>query len=53
MRCADLVQPFALDEDARSRLLRGRDAIAATLQHEADIAAYEARRRPALPTTRA
>ncbi len=53
VRCADLVQPFVLDEDARRRLLTGRDEIAATLEHEADIAAYERRRRPTLPTTRA
>ncbi len=52
VRGADIVQPFALDDDVRERLLTGRDPIAVTLQYEADIAAYELTRRPALPTTR-
>lgn len=52
VRFADVVQPFTLDEDVRGRLLTGRDPIAVTLQYEADIAAYERTRRPALPTTR-
>ncbi|MDI3389992.1 3-isopropylmalate dehydratase small subunit [Streptomyces sp. B-S-A8] len=52
VRCAGLVQGFTLDEDARRRLLCGLDAIADTLRFEADIAAYEATRRPALPVTR-
>ncbi|NBE50611.1 3-isopropylmalate dehydratase small subunit [Streptomyces boluensis] len=52
VRCADLVQDFTLDEDVRRRLLGGLDAIADTLLDEADIARYEATRRPALPVTR-
>ncbi len=52
VRFADTVQPFTLDEDVRERLLSGRDAIAVTLRYEAEIAAYERTRRPALPTTR-
>jgi 3-isopropylmalate/(R)-2-methylmalate dehydratase small subunit len=34
---------FAMDEMVRHRLLEGLDDIGLTLQHEADIAAYEAR----------
>ena len=53
VRCGDLVQPFDLPEDARRRLLAGQDAVAETLAGHADqIAAYEQRRRPALPVTR-
>ncbi|MEA2663171.1 MAG: 3-isopropylmalate/(R)-2-methylmalate dehydratase small subunit [Candidatus Eremiobacteraeota bacterium] len=52
VRFADTIQAFMLDEDVRARLLTGRDPIAVTLQYEADIAAYERTRRPALPTTR-
>ncbi len=51
LRCEELVEPFALDDDARAALLAGRDAIAATLEHAAEIEAYERTRRPALPTT--
>ncbi|MEU5048452.1 3-isopropylmalate dehydratase small subunit [Streptomyces sp. NPDC021096] len=51
VRCAGVVQPFSLDEDVRARLLAGHDLIAATLQYEDEIAAYERGRRPALPTT--
>ena len=36
-----LDQPFEIDEFRRTRLLRGLDDIALTLQNEADIAAYE------------
>jgi 3-isopropylmalate/(R)-2-methylmalate dehydratase small subunit len=46
-----MVEPFTLDPDVRARLLAGLDQIAATLEHEADIAAYERRRRPGLPTS--
>ncbi|GLF98494.1 3-isopropylmalate dehydratase small subunit [Streptomyces yaizuensis] len=53
VRCGDLVEPFALDPDARERLLTGRDPISTTLDAYADdIAAYEHGRRPALPVTR-
>ena len=36
-----LDQPFEIDEFRRTRLLRGLDDIALTLQNEADIAVYE------------
>ncbi|MGW1786649.1 3-isopropylmalate dehydratase small subunit, partial [Streptomyces sp. NPDC002143] len=51
VRCAGLVQAFDVDPDVRRRLLGGLDGIADTLRHEADIARYEAGRRPALPVT--
>ncbi len=35
--------PFEIDESTRHRLLHGLDDIALTLEHEADIAAFEAR----------
>ncbi|MEU2623246.1 3-isopropylmalate dehydratase small subunit [Streptomyces sp. NPDC007157] len=53
VRCAGLVQAFDIDPDVRSRLLGGLDGIADTLRYEAEIARYEAGRRPALPVTRA
>ena len=34
--------PFAIDDDARERLLQGLDDIGVTLQHESDIDAFEA-----------
>ncbi len=37
---------FKMDDFSRNRLLGGLDDIAMTLQHEREIAAYEARRRP-------
>ncbi|RSN72008.1 MULTISPECIES: 3-isopropylmalate dehydratase small subunit [Actinomadura] len=43
--------PFDVPADVRRRLLAGLDDIGTTLRHTDDIAAYEARRRPALPTT--
>ncbi|MET8468529.1 3-isopropylmalate dehydratase small subunit [Streptomyces sp. NPDC006422] len=43
--------PFEVPEADRRRLLEGLDDIDLTLRHEEDIARYEARRRPALPTT--
>jgi 3-isopropylmalate/(R)-2-methylmalate dehydratase small subunit len=52
VRCADLLQPFELEPRARQRLLAGVDSIASTLTHLDAIAAYEASRRAALPTTR-
>jgi len=45
----DLRASFALDDFSRTRLLEGLDEIALTLRHEADIAAYEAKRPPWLP----
>ncbi|WP_262705610.1 MULTISPECIES: 3-isopropylmalate dehydratase small subunit [Streptomyces] len=52
LRCTDVVQPIAMAGEDRARLLSGDDPVAATLRHEADIRAYELRRRPALPVTR-
>jgi 3-isopropylmalate/(R)-2-methylmalate dehydratase small subunit len=44
--------PFALDDFSRTRLLEGLDDIGLTLRHEAQIAAYEARRPEWLPRVR-
>ena len=41
---------FPLDDFTQHRLLNGLDDIGITLQHADDIAAYEARRKPWLPT---
>jgi 3-isopropylmalate/(R)-2-methylmalate dehydratase small subunit len=38
--------PFEIDETTRHRLLHGLDDIALTLEHEADIAAFESRSVP-------
>ena len=46
VRCAGLKVPFTIDDEVRERLLIGLDSIAATLHHDADIAAYERTRRP-------
>ncbi|MGQ0520764.1 MAG: 3-isopropylmalate dehydratase small subunit [Actinomycetota bacterium] len=43
--------PFPLDDFTRWRLLEGLDDIGLSLRHEADITAFEAGRRPWLPTT--
>ena len=43
---------FPLDEFSRTRLLEGLDDIAVTLRHEADVAAYEAKRPEWLPRVR-
>lgn len=51
IRAGDTSYGFDLDDYTRHRLLEGLDDIAVTLQHEADIAAYEARRLPFKPTT--
>jgi 3-isopropylmalate/(R)-2-methylmalate dehydratase small subunit len=45
--------PFPLEEDRRRRLLAGLDDIAETLQHEAEIAAYERDRERSGPVTTA
>ena len=44
-------QGFELDDYTRWRLLEGLDDIGLTLRHPDEIAAYEARRKPWLPTT--
>lgn len=41
---------FQLEEHARHRLLNGLDDIALTEQHEAEVADFESRRSPFLPT---
>ena len=43
---------FALDDDARARLLGGLDDIALTLTHAGDITAYESSRASWLPSLR-
>ena len=43
------VIPFEIDASRKHRLLHGLDDIALTLQHRAQIEAYEARRRAAAP----
>ncbi|MGV9556167.1 3-isopropylmalate dehydratase small subunit [Streptomyces sp. NPDC003401] len=51
VRAGDVVAAFELDENARWRLLNGLDDISITLQNEADIAAYEAKRPSYKPRT--
>jgi 3-isopropylmalate/(R)-2-methylmalate dehydratase small subunit len=43
--------PFEIDPQSRHRLLEGLDDISLTLQHSADITAFEHRRPAYLPTT--
>jgi 3-isopropylmalate/(R)-2-methylmalate dehydratase small subunit len=45
------VAPFEIDDYTRWRLLEGLDDIGLTLQHEADITAYEATRPAFKPKT--
>jgi 3-isopropylmalate/(R)-2-methylmalate dehydratase small subunit len=47
-----IVEPFPLDDSVRHRFLEGLDDVGLTLQHEADIAAFEAGRPAWLPTAR-
>jgi 3-isopropylmalate/(R)-2-methylmalate dehydratase small subunit len=49
----DLDEPFTLDDFHHQRLVRGLDDIGLTLQHEDDIAAYEADRAAWLPVSSA
>jgi 3-isopropylmalate dehydratase, small subunit len=49
--CADVVAPFQIDDYTRWRLMEGLDDIGLTLQHEDEIAAFEARREPWRPKT--
>ncbi len=46
-------QPIEIDPESRRRLLGGLDEIAIALQHDADIAAHEARRPAWLPASTA
>ncbi len=52
VRAGDLVAPFEVDDYVRWRLMEGLDDIGITLQHAAEIAAFEARRPDFAPTTR-
>jgi 3-isopropylmalate/(R)-2-methylmalate dehydratase small subunit len=52
VRGAGVTHPFAIDSGVRHRMLNGLDDIALTLQSEADISRFEARRPGWLPTTR-
>ena len=52
VRTGDVVAPFEVDDYTRWRLLEGLDDIGLTLQHEADITAFEASRPAFTPTTR-
>jgi len=49
--CDDVVVPFAVDDYTRWRLLEGLDDIGLTLQHEAEITEFEARREAWRPAT--
>jgi 3-isopropylmalate/(R)-2-methylmalate dehydratase small subunit len=51
VRWSGEVHGFELDDYTRWRLLEGLDDIGLTLRHTDEIAAYEAQRRPWLPTT--
>ena len=51
VECGNVVAPFEIDDYTRWRLLEGLDDIGLTLQHEADITAYEATRPSFKPTT--
>jgi 3-isopropylmalate/(R)-2-methylmalate dehydratase small subunit len=53
VRAAGLSHPFEVDADTRDRLLRGVDAIGATLAFEDEIKAYERTRVPTPVTGRA
>lgn len=52
VRTDELDLGFTIDPEVRHRLLNGLDDITVTLRDADAIAAYEARRRPTLPTTR-
>src|SRR5688500_2979891 len=51
VRAEGVTASFELDENSRWRLLNGLDDISLTLQNEADIAAYEAKRPSFKPRT--
>ena len=52
VRTGDVVAPLEFDDYTRWRLLEGLDDIGLTLQHEADITAFEAARPAYEPSTR-
>ncbi|GAA3322933.1 MULTISPECIES: 3-isopropylmalate dehydratase small subunit [Paeniglutamicibacter] len=49
--CGSIIAPFEIDDYTRWRLMEGLDDIGLTLQHEADITAYESQRPAFKPTT--
>lgn len=49
VRRGEATYSFGYPDHMRSRVMRGLDEIAATLHHEEDIRAHEARRRPTMP----
>ena len=49
--CGDVIVTFQIDEYTRWRLMEGLDDIGLTLQHEADITAFEATREAWRPKT--
>jgi 3-isopropylmalate/(R)-2-methylmalate dehydratase small subunit len=51
IRFGEITYPFEIDEYTRERLLAGLDDIGATLQHEAEIASFEAKRPAHKPVT--
>ena len=51
LRAGGIVARFELDDFTRWRLIEGLDDIGLTLRHDAEIAAYEARRPAFLPVT--
>ena len=51
VHAADITCPFGVDDYTRWRLLEGLDDIGLTLQHEADITAYETTRPSFKPKT--
>ncbi len=51
VRAGDLVAPFEVDDYIRWRLIEGLDDIGLTLQHEADVTAFEATRPAFTPVT--
>ncbi|MFJ1796511.1 3-isopropylmalate dehydratase small subunit [Kitasatospora griseola] len=51
VRAENITAPFELDDNVRWRLLNGLDDISITLQNEADVAAFEAKRPGYKPRT--
>jgi 3-isopropylmalate/(R)-2-methylmalate dehydratase small subunit len=51
VRAVGVTAPFELDDNVRWRLLNGLDDISITLQNEADVAAFEAKRPSFKPRT--
>ncbi|MFD5561489.1 3-isopropylmalate dehydratase small subunit [Kitasatospora griseola] len=51
VRAENITAPFELDDNVRWRLLNGLDDISITLQNEADVAAFEAKRPAYKPRT--